>query len=198
MTQQQAAADLAYIRSILAESRAFAESCGPYFVIWGALTSLGMFGTWAIATRLIAVPGAWIWGLWVAVVIAGIGLSSLLEKRSAAAPVQHVVNRQIGHVWFAIGMANMLLFFAGQYFGIISATAIPSIAAVLLGVGVYLTGVFAKLNWMRNLCVAWWLAALLLMIWPGRTAFLIYAILCVAFFVAPGIKLQRLAQAARG
>lgn len=196
MTETQAAEDLAFIRKIMDESRSFAEVGGQYFVIWGMATGTAMLLTWAMVQGLVPGSAAAIYGLWVVALFAATGLSIWRGREERREPVVHPVNRQIGAVWFAIGMPMMLLFFVGQPYGLVKAFAIPSTAAALLGSGIYLTGSLAKINWLRNLAVVWWLASIGLMLVRGPAVFLCYAILIFALYVVPGIKLNQIARRA--
>ena len=45
MEESKAAEDLAFIRKIMDESSSFAEAGGDQFVVWGAVTGLGMLGS---------------------------------------------------------------------------------------------------------------------------------------------------------
>jgi hypothetical protein len=128
---------------------------------------------------------------------AGLALSAWRHRqRRQATAVRNQVNRQIGAVWFAVGMPMLLLFFVGQSYEVLRPQAIPATAAALLGTGIYLTGTLAKINWLRNLAFVWWLASIALMLVRGATVFLVYAVLVFALYVLPGIKLYRMARRA--
>ena len=194
MEESKAAEDLAFIRKIMDESSSFAEVGGDQFVVWGAVTGLGMLGTWAIASRYLPGTGTTIWILWVAALAAGFLLSNWRRRRQQRRPVSNSVNRQIGAVWFAVGMPMLLLFFVGQSYELLRPQAIPATAAALLGTGIYLTGTLARISWLRNLAFVWWLASIALMLVHGATVFLVYALLVFALYVLPGIKLSQMAR----
>ncbi len=196
MTSTNPAEDLAFIRRIMDESRSFAEVGGMHFVNWGSVTGFGMFATWGIAAGHLPGNGRVIWGLWVAALAAGFALAYLQGRKERSAPVRHAVNRQIGAVWFAATMPMLLLFFVGQSFELIPPRAIPSIAAALLGTGIYLTGTLAKIGWLRNLAFAWWVASIGLMLVRGASVFLMYGLLIFALYVVPGFKLNQMAKRA--
>lgn len=196
MNQEKAAEDLAFIRQIMDESRSFAEVGGIHFVIWGTVTGVAMLATWAIAIQILPGTAASIWGMWVVAMAVGFGLSFWRGRQERGAPVSHPVNRQIGIVWFAIGMPMLLLFFVGQSYELLRPQAIPATAAALLGTGVYLTGTLARIGWLRNLAFVWWVASIGLMLVHGATVFLVYGLLVLALYVLPGIKLSQMARRA--
>jgi hypothetical protein len=196
MTETQAADDLAFIRKIMDESRSFAEVGGTHFVIWGVTTGLAMLLTWAMVQRLLPGSAMAIYGLWFVALFLATAVSMWFGRREKKAVVRHPVNRQIGAVWFAIGMPMLLLFFVAQPYGLVKSLAIPTTAAALLGSGIYLTGSLAKINWLRNLAIVWWLASIGLMMVRGPTVFLCYAILLFVLYVVPGLKLNQLARRA--
>lgn len=196
MTETQAADDLAFIRKIMHESRSFAEVGGTHFIVWGTATGLGMLLTWAMVQRLVPGSAMAIYGTWFVVLFAATAVSMWHGRQEKKSLVAHPVNRQIGAVWFAIGMPMLLLFFVAQPYGLVKAFAIPTTAAALLGSGIYLTGSLAKINWLRNLAIVWWLASIGLMLVRGPAVFLCYAILIFALYVVPGIKLNQIARRA--
>ena len=192
MTSQNAADDLAYIRKIMDESRAFAEVGGNSFISWGLLTSAGMLATWGIATRRIPLPTDAIWVVWGVVLALG-ALASLSQGRKMARQsARHPSQAHIGAVWAALGISMVLLFFPGQFFGVIKASAVPAIAASMLAIGVMLTGQLARINWLRNLSLAWWLASAAMLAWPGIHTFLWYGLLILVLYVLPGFWLNRM------
>ncbi|MDW8257817.1 MAG: hypothetical protein RML32_00065, partial [Gammaproteobacteria bacterium] len=64
MMTQDAAADLAYIRKIMEESRSFADVGGFSFVWWGSLVGLAALGTWFVLTGRFPGGGAAVGALW--------------------------------------------------------------------------------------------------------------------------------------
>ncbi len=192
MTQQNAADDLAYIRQIMDESRAFAEVGGDSFILWGSVTSIGMFATWAIATKLLPLSTGMIWPVWAMVTAIGFIADAVIIRRRRRQLAKHPSQAHIGGVWAALGISMLLLFFPGQYFGVIKPLAIPSIAASMLAVGVFMTGQLARITWLRNLSAAWWLASATMLAWPGVHTFLWYGLLLLALYVVPGFALNRM------
>jgi hypothetical protein len=196
MNQPTPAEDLAFIRKIMDESSSFAEAGGEQFVIWGGVTGAGMLITWAIASRWLPGSGQTIWAVWFVALAAGFLLSGWRSRRKSRAPVSSQVNRQIGAVWFALGMPMLLLFFVGQTYEVLRPMAIPATAAALLGTGIYLTGTLARIPWLRNLAFVWWVASIGLMIVRGPVVFLVYGVLVIALYVLPGLKLCQMARRA--
>lgn len=194
--ESKAAEDLAFIRKIMDESSSFAEVGGDQFIVWGSVTGLAMLVTWAIAARYLPGTGTTIWALWFVALAVGFLLSYWRSRQQRRRPVRSSANRQIGAVWFAVGMPMLLLFFVGQSYELLRPQAIPATAAALLGTGVYLTGTLARIGWLRNLAFVWWVASIGLMLVHGATVFLVYGLLVLALYVLPGIKLSQMARRA--
>lgn len=194
--ESKAAEDLAFIRKIMDESSSFAEVGGDQFIVWGSVTGLAMLVTWAIAARYLPGTGTTIWALWFVALAVGFLLSYWRSRQQQRRPVRSSANRQIGAVWFAVGMPMLLLFFVGQSYELLRPQAIPATAAALLGTGVYLTGTLARIGWLRNLAFVWWVASIGLMLVHGATVFLVYGLLVLALYVLPGIKLSQMARRA--
>lgn len=194
--ESKAAEDLAFIRKIMDESSSFAEVGGDQFIAWGSVTGLAMLVTWGIAARYLPGTGTTIWALWFVALAVGFLLSYWRSRQQRRRPVSNSTNRQIGAVWFAVGMPMLLLFFVGQSYELLRPQAIPATAAALLGTGVYLTGTLARIGWLRNLAFVWWVASIGLMLVHGATVFLVYGLLVLALYVLPGIKLSQMARRA--
>ncbi|MDW8259384.1 MAG: hypothetical protein RML32_08070, partial [Gammaproteobacteria bacterium] len=111
------------------------------------------------------------------------------------ARVQYQSNRLIGLVWLAIGIVLTLCFFAALPVGTIQPIAVPGITAAVLGAGVFLTGALARIDWLHNLAVVWWLAALVMLLRPGVYTWLLSSALSIALYALPGVKLMQMARA---
>lgn len=194
MTDSQAAQDLAYIRQIMDESRTFATIGGNHFIIWGSVLALALFGTWLVATGHAALRPDRLW-------LSCIGLGWLLtfllrRKQMRLALSAHPSARLIGGSWLALGFAMTLSFFLGTWSGSISITAIPGLAAAFTGVGVYVNGMLARIDWLRNLALVWWASAATMLIWTGADSYAAMAALMIALYVIPGFVLNRMARRA--
>jgi hypothetical protein len=126
--------------------------------------------------------------------MASIAQARKIQRQSARHPSQ----AHIGAVWAALGISMFLLFFPGQYFGVIKPVAIPAIAASMLATGVMLTGQLARIAWLRNLSAVWWLASAAMLAWPGVHAFLWYGLLTLVLYVWPGFVLNRMLKTSAG
>ena len=191
MTDTQAQQDLAFIRQIMDESRSFATIGGNHFIIWGSALALALFATWLAATGHAALSPMLIW--LIAVGGGWLGTGDLIARQRRFASVAHPSGRMIRGAWMALGIAMTLTFFLGTWNGTIALAAIPGLSAAFTGVGIYVNGLLARIGWLRNLAVVWWLSAAAMLQWPGNYTYALLAVLMVALYVVPGIVLNRMA-----
>ncbi len=188
--------DLSYIREIIDESRSFASFAGDYYILWGVVAGVALLGNFAFAVGSLPWPPFYIWAICVAVGWAG---TALLARRDRARDLAiHPSGRLIMLSWVGVGIAMAIALFAGSWSGSIRPPAIPGLAAVFIGLGMGLNGVLARIGWLRNLAVVWWLAALPMLLRPGGYTLLVFAVLVIALHVLPGIALNAMARRARG
>jgi hypothetical protein len=194
--QSSAAQDLAYIREIMDESRSFANVAGDYYILWGVATGAALLGNFAFALGWLPLPPFYIWAICIAAGWAG---TALLARRDRARNlVSHPSGRLIMLAWVGVGIAMSIALFAGSWNGSIRPLAIPGFAAAFIGLGVGLNGAIARIDWLRNLAFIWWAAALPMLLWPGNYTLVVFAVLVIALYVVPGIKLNAMARRLRG
>lgn len=185
-----AAEDLAYIRRIMEDTRHTVADRGEGFIIWSVIVLVGLLGTWLIPMKY---PG-WALGIFWPVLIALGWLVTLLFYRPSRqrATSRSPAGKLTAALWFACTIAIFVIVFAGVPTGIItSLSAIMGIIAAIVGIGVFVNGALMGLGWVRNLAFGWWAGAIAEFFWHGPTALLIYAILIVAFYLVPGLILNR-------
>lgn len=196
MSTTQAEQDLAFIREIMSESRSFATRSGIYFIVWGVVIALAMALTWAFSVDMIDLHPFIVWGV---AIVVGWAFSIWHGRRMARSSLAfHPSGEHIGWLWFALGITMTVAFFPGQMSGAIEPTAIPGLAALMVGAGVFVTAVLARIGWLRWIAAAWWIAGAVTITWPGSYALLLYAGLMVVLQVVPGIVLERMARRPEG
>lgn len=183
--------DLAYIRELMVDTRRAASVSGGYFILWGLVVGAGLFLTWLQVKGVLPYRPLLTWGPCIALGILG---NFFLARRDMREPVQLPAGRLIGMVWAAIGVTQLIFFFAGLGMNNLPGEQLPAIFASLIGTGLFLTGVLASLNWLRNMAFGWWLGSLVMFIWPGEHVILLMGFMLLVFYVLPGIVLIRMKQ----
>ena len=197
MNQQQAQQDLAYIRELMQSARIATYVSGSYFIVWALVTSLGEIGTWLILTQNLPLdPNRSIFWLWIAVELAGIiGTVVIIRRDNKKAPTRNPAGRLVGLSWFSVAVALLIIFFVGVGSGNIAGYMMCSISTLLIGIGVFNTGLLSGLKWLRNLAYGWWLGGAIMLASPGLWNLWFTALLLLVLYLIPGILLSRKAQA---
>jgi Kef-type K+ transport system membrane component KefB len=189
MTENDARADLAYIRRLLEDTRHVTCVGGGYFLVWGVVTLLGLLLTWAWLT------GAWAWSplvAWSVCLALGAAGTLFLIRRERHEPAQGLGGKLIGAVWLSLGIAMLIIIFIGVGSGSLDGRHMTALASTLIGGAVFMTGTLAGMPWLRNLSFAWWAGAVVMFAWPGLYVLLLMAIMVLALYVVPGLILIRM------
>ena len=186
---REAQADLAYIRRLMVDTRRAACLSGGYFIVWGIVVGAALFATWLQLTGTLAYKPFITWTL--CFVVGSLG-TLYLVRQEMKEPVKSPGGRLIGTVWTSLGVTQLVLFFAGLGSQALPGEHMPALFSTLVGSGVFLTGVLAGLNWMRNLAFAWWAGAVVMFFWPGLHVLLLMGLMLVVLYVVPGLVLVRM------
>jgi len=180
--------ELAYIRELMLDTRRAASLSGGYFIVWGLAVGLALFATWVQLKGLLPYSPMITWSACFGVGILG---NLYFMRQDARQPVQLPAGRLIGMVWLALGITQLIFFYAGMA-GILSGEPLPAVFAGLIAIGLFLTGVLTGLPWLRNTAFGWWLGSLVMFVWPGDHVLLIMGALLLFLYVLPGIVLVRM------
>ena len=181
--------DLAYIRELMLDTRHAACLSGGYFIVWGLATGGALFATWLQLIGVLPYSPMITWGLCFLVGSAG---TLYLVREDRREPVQAPAGRLIGMVWVALGVTQLVVFFAGLGTHALPGEHMPALFSALVGTGVFLTGVLAGLGWLRNLAIGWWAGSTLMFLWPGLHVLLIMGLMLFVLSVVSGIVLVRM------
>ena len=195
MTQHDAAADLAYIRQVMAQTRRDTAARGIFFVIWGVAISASLLLTWA---QLRGWIGGSQWAIWIPTSVVAWGLTVWLAWRYERQGTVSLHTHLIGMNWTAVGVAMMAVFFVGVGRGTVHYAGISGLAAILVGIGIFNTGHIAGIRWLAGVGVAWLVAGTLMLGFPGPHNLLAMAALLVFGEAVPGLVLMRQERARAG
>lgn len=188
MNEHPARQDLELIRRLMASNRRLVVGTWRHQVWWGGLTAVGMAATWWAETQ-----GAWgaIGILWLVLIPAGWVGSWAMGRREPSLPVRNPATRSFTGIWIGAGVTLSLLGTVGIAGGGIAPTALPGVAAAVFGAAYLALARATGLAWLRWVAVAWWGAALPLVVRPGAWSYLAFALLLVALQTGTAIALSR-------
>lgn len=195
MTHHDAAADLAYIREVMEQTRRYTAAKGIYFVLWGSLVALALIGTWFQWHRVI---GGTNFELWIGAMTAGWLATLWLARREATHGQAPFQARLIGMNWVAVGVAMGTFYFVGVPMKTVGFEAIPGLSALFVGVGIFNTGHLSGLRWLAAVGVCWFVAGGALLAFPGPHTLWAMVALLLLGEVLPGLVLMRQERALRG
>ena len=177
--------DLAYIREILERTRASVVVDTLPLMAWGALTVLGSI----LSTMVPRFDSVWTW-----VVLMGAGwiyAATRFISVSNRSRVASLAQSGIYAIWFSAYLSMTLIGFGGYSAGIIPASAISFIDAVLFGLAFFSTGVLLGSRGALLTAGAWWLVACVIAILPGAWKMPLFGCAVAALVVLPCLMYRR-------
>ncbi len=189
MTDDQARADIALIRTALDQGRAYASARGPDMIVWGLLVAAGYLGTWAIATGHAPIrPGP----LWIAVLAIG-WLFYVLRRLPGQEPKppRRPLVVALRMLWLGIGICLTLTAVVGILSGGMGLDWLGPFAAGVLGAAFFASAPLCDLPWLRWVAAAWWFGELAAFWLHGNILVLPFsAALYVLLLAGPGLVLR--------
>lgn len=177
--------DLHFIKQIMADSRQAFVDNGLRLIGWGILCVTGIIAWYACMLFQIALNALI---LWAAVVLAGflwtLTINRRLRRQYHSCTFAYKMMRA---VWLVCGLALTIVGFVG--FLRIDVQIMPALFAIIMGIGMALSGMIMG-RWLIISCTGgWWLGAILMFFFPWKYYFLVFAGLMVVFAILPGIAL---------
>jgi hypothetical protein len=186
--------ELAYIRSIIEDSRQAMVENGLPYIIWGTAVAVGMLTGYLQALLGVNLYAGYVWI--VVMVVAALGTTwSVRHERKETQP-QSFSSKLQGSIWGACGSAMgillllVLIRFEGHN-GDISQLYVCSFVSLIVGIAYFLSGIMLQLTWLRNIAFAWWIGAIVMYYMDNIHVLAVYAGMLIVFEVVPGIILNR-------
>lgn len=187
--------ELAYIRNVMANSRAQIADDGKPSIVWGIIVALGMLYNYY---EVVAESGNYSGWVWLTLCVFGwIYIAWYVKVNVKKERVRTFAGKITGALWFAVGFSIALFVVSTIISQSIDSTFrlhpvyICSVTAMLLAIGYFLSGMLYEIKWLRMVGILWWVASLYFMFFPGREMLLVYAFTMIALQVVPGIMLLR-------
>lgn len=184
--------DLAVIRRLMEESQTAVAEDGRHFLLWGALSAVGLLGTWAAVVGVVALDPRWLWAAVVAVGWTGSFWMGIRGGRRSR--VRTLGGRLIAVVWISCGVTLTLIAAAGLLGGVVPVQALSGLVAVVLAGGFLGSAVLTGQRWLGAVAAAWWLGGGVMLFFPGLYTLPLLAAMAIALEVVPGLVLRRQAR----
>lgn len=188
MDNNKALEDLAFIKQIIQESKK-SIIYGQSFIVWGLLIPLGLINTYVCIQIK---EYSFINIGWFIVFIPGIILSILDVKKQKQRNCEDTfVDKITSGLWKACGISMATIGIIGMLGISIDGIFISPIICLILAVSYFVTGELHKIKWLRNLSYAYWIGAIVMLVFPIAETLLIMAVIMILFQFVPGVILQR-------
>lgn len=173
------ASELAYVRSLAEEGRDAPLIGGVYYVLWGGLMGLASATVYLATSDVINLGGIGILGVWIAAGLLGWGGTYMLARRTRAKPgAMTLGNKTAQSVWFAVGVMmtvfwgavmiahdNFTAFGVPPYF--LFSLMFP-VGFGVYGVAFYATATAARLGWLKGFAALSWAFSVFSMFLLGK------------------------------
>lgn len=194
MDDRPGSGDLEAIRRMMEEAQSGAPDSGKHFLLWGAVTAVGLVGTYI---NLNGPPEAtgWLWG--VAIALGWAVAMWVGWREQSRARVQNLMNSVVAGIWIGTSVSVTLVVIGGLYLKAFAASALPGATSLVIGGGFFASSFAYRSAWLRAMAIGWWVGGSAMLAWRGPYTLLLMAGLVVAFDIVPGIVLFRRANASR-
>src|SRR4030095_5638626 len=186
METTQAELELSVIKKIMEDSRKITVESGKQLILWGAVVSAALVANYIMVIMKISTNYQ---GLMWFILMTGTWLAGWIMERSEnkKRKVHTFAGKLLGSLWFASGISMFMLGFIGTASRAYNPVYICPLISVILGISYFTSGTIQQISWLRNIAIAWWLAAILLFIFPGAHTLLIFAGMLIVFQLTPGL-----------
>ena len=191
MIEDQARADIAFIRRAIEEGAAYATARSPDLMVWGIAVAVGYLGTYGFIRGWSPVAPGPLWA-------ACIGLPWLFSLRrmarrlaGSAVPARSPMAQAVAMLWFGCGMFFMTMGIAVCVTGEARYGWWDAVVAGVMGIGFFASASLTRLLWLRWVAIAWWLGEVALFALRHRAdALPLAATLMLLLLAGPGYVLM--------
>lgn len=185
--QQSAQENLAYIRSVMEETRNLATDYSYYFILFGAIV---LFGT--VASYLLVALSRWtiIPWMWVLVMAAGM-VVAMFRSRRISRQVNSLIRRMLVVTWSMVLVMVVVLCLSFGLIGLLSLSIALAITSASIGMGYAMSAALGGSLMLGLLSLPWWIGSMLIPVagdWYGPA---IMGALTLFFELIPGIIMKR-------
>ena len=187
MQGRQIQEDLDLIKQMIEKTRRDAAQSGHYFIYMGLISLVGTVVLAILENRDL---GQWVLPILILTAVA----NAVMGYRIAATENQHVrtyTKTVFWHVWMACGFTALVMVFVFPAVDLYPFTAVPVLVSMLMGIGLFVSGVLLELRFLKWSSAAWWIGACLMAMVPGSYGFTIMVVVILLGWILPGYLLNR-------
>jgi len=193
MAASQAEQNLSMIREMIEKTRRDTTQSGHFFLAMGCITLAGTVGL-----HLLERSGFQKWVLPTVVLMAAsnavLGFLIGLRERNG---LKSYTKTLFWQTWMACGVSALLVTFLFPRAGLYPVSAVPALASLLMGIGLFLSGALTELTFLKWGGAVWWVGACLMAATGGNANFWVMVAVLVLGWILPGILLNRLQRKGR-
>jgi hypothetical protein len=188
MNEIEAKESIELIRGMIEETKRSTAYSGDIYIVWGVATLLAVLGTYLL---VILKWYSYIWINWI--VFMGLGViysvyHGVTQERKAEAIT--FPGRILGRVWFACGVGLLILAFVAPLAGLYTGMMVPSVVAIVIGIGYFVTGEVVQWKLFIWLSFLWWVGGAGMMFLKTENILLVFAFLMSLGYLVPGFVLR--------
>ena len=187
MADQQVQQDLNLIKQMIEKTRRDTAQSGYFFIFIGIISLLG-----TVAVTILENQGLTRWTLptLILMVVANAVIGYLIIARETR-KVKTYAKTVFWHVWMACGFGALLIVFFFPAVQLYPMTVVPVLVSILMGIGVFVTGVLLELRFLQWSSAVWWTGACLMAVTGGPYKSMIMAAVILLGWILPGYLLNR-------
>lgn len=177
--------ELLYIKKVIEDSKRSYVEDGRDYILWGVIVTVGLIATYfsILARQFHYTQITWI-------VLGGFGwaFSFYSHRRGGKRhKARTFAGRVVTSVWIAVGLTLTVFLMVGLLFRVYPDYMISPLAAIINGIGFFITGAVISNNWIRGLSFCWWGGALYMLFFPSLEMILVLAGMMLFFQTLPGV-----------
>lgn len=169
MNKQDAAAELAFIKKVIDDSRKITRDDGIFHIIWGATITCGSIFTWFLNKLSYQ---HYLGYLWAAIYLIAFSMT-FLHVRKTTKRSKTLASGIYGYIWFSVGISAMIICFLGIITTRLSLKPALAMISMLLAGAYHTSSRTADYKWMRLVAGGWWLCAIIIIFIPESYAYLV-------------------------
>ncbi len=178
---------LAYIRSVMEETRNLAMDYSFYFIMFGTIV---LFGT--MVSYLLVALSRWTLIPWMWVLVMAVGMAvAMLRSRRMSRQVNLLIRRMLVVTWSMVLVMVVVLCLSFGLIGLLSLSIALAITSASIGMGYAMSAVLGGSITLGLLSLPWWIGSVLIPLagdWYGPA---IMGALTLFFELIPGIIMKR-------
>ena len=187
MADRQIQQDLDLIKQMIEKTRQDTAQSGYFFIFIGIISLLG-----TVALVILENQGLTQWTLptLILMVAANAVIGYLIVARESR-KVKTYAKTVFWNVWMACGFAALLIVFFFPTVHLYPMTVVPVLISMLMGIGLFVTGVLLELRFLQWSSAAWWTGACLMAVTGGPYKSMIMVTVILLGWILPGYLLNK-------